>query len=120
MMLWQDVRFAARLLLKDRWFTLAAAAALALGIGANATVFTIVNAVLFRGLPFHDEKRIMMLWTENRPQHIQRNGVSLEDFQDWRDQSHSFSQLVAELDANVNVSDDDQAAERTLGTYVSW
>jgi hypothetical protein len=48
MMLWQDVRFAARLLIKDRWFTLAAATALALGIGANAAVFTFVNAALLR------------------------------------------------------------------------
>jgi putative ABC transport system permease protein len=116
----QDVRFATRLLLKDRAFTLAAAMALALGIGVNAMVFTIVNAVLLRGLPFHDPNRIMVLWTENQPAHIARNGASFEDFQDWRDQSHSFSQLIAQNDANVNVSDNDQAAERTLGTYVSW
>ena len=120
MSLLQDVRFATRLLLKDRWFTLAAVAALALGIGVNAMVFTIVNAVLLRGIPFHDPERIMVVWTENRPAHVNRNGVSFEDFQDWRDQARSFSQLVAENDANVNVSDDDQAAERSVGTYISW
>ena len=54
MNLWQDVRFGARLLVKDRWFTLAAATALALGIGANAAVFTFVNAVILRSLPFHE------------------------------------------------------------------
>jgi hypothetical protein len=47
-----DTRFAIRRLIKDRWFTLAAIAALALGIGANSAVFTLVNAVLLRGLPF--------------------------------------------------------------------
>ena len=54
MSLWQDLKFAIRLLLKDKWFTVVAIIALALGIGVNATVFTFVNAVLIRGLPFDD------------------------------------------------------------------
>ena len=58
--LWQDVRYGARLLMKARWFTLAAGTALALGIGANTTVFTLVNAVLFRGLPFDDPESIVV------------------------------------------------------------
>jgi hypothetical protein len=57
MALWQDLRFAVRLLIKDRWFTTVAVIALALGIGVNATVFTFVNAVLIRGLPFKDPDR---------------------------------------------------------------
>ena len=63
--LWQDIRFGARLLTKAPWFTLAAGTALALGIGANTTVFTLVNAVLFRGLPFDDPESIVAVWTEN-------------------------------------------------------
>ena len=59
MSLLQDLRFAVRLLVKDRWFTAVAVLALALGIGVNATVFTFVNAVLIRGLPFDDPDRIM-------------------------------------------------------------
>ena len=57
----QDLRFALRLLVKDRWFTTVAVLALALGIGVNATVFTFVNAVLIRGLPFDDPDRIMSI-----------------------------------------------------------
>ena len=57
----QDLRFAARRLIKDRWVTLAALAALSLGIGANSAVFTLVNAVLLRGLPFDRPDRIMWL-----------------------------------------------------------
>ena len=66
MWLWQDLRYAVRLLMKDRWFTAIAAAALALGIGVNATVFTFVNAVLIRGLPFDDPDRIVSLGTRRR------------------------------------------------------
>ena len=61
MNLLQDLRFAVRLLIKDRWFTAVAVLALALGIGVNATVFTFVNAVLIRGLPFDDPDRIMSI-----------------------------------------------------------
>ena len=67
MTLWQDLRFAARLLIKDRWFTAVAAIALALGIGVNNTVFTLVNAVLIRGLPFKDSQNLYMLsWQSKR------------------------------------------------------
>jgi hypothetical protein len=61
--LWQDLRYAVRLLVKDKWFTAVAAAARALGIGVNNTVFTFVNAVLIRGLPFDEPDRIMALGT---------------------------------------------------------
>ena len=57
----QDLQFAIRLLVKDKWFTLVATLALALGIGVNATVFTFVNAVLIRGLPVDDPDRVMAL-----------------------------------------------------------
>jgi hypothetical protein len=67
MSLWQDVRFGLRMLVKDRWFTLAAATALALGIGVNAMVFTLVNAVLVRNLPFRDPTRIMAVKHARRP-----------------------------------------------------
>lgn len=58
--IWQDVRFAGRLLVKDKWFTLVAAAAPGLGIGVNNTVFTFVNAVLIRGLPFDNPRQIVL------------------------------------------------------------
>ena len=119
MNLWQDIRFAVRLLVKDKWFTMSAAAALALGIGANATVFTLVNAVLIRGLPYDEPQAIVQLWTENATGQRQ-GGVCTEDFEDLRGQSHSFSHLVAGLGSTVNISDDTGVPDRVQGNYISW
>jgi hypothetical protein len=60
-LVFQDLRFAVRLILKERWYSAVAVAALALGIGLNATVFTLVNAVLIRGLPFKDSQDLYVL-----------------------------------------------------------
>src|SRR6185295_4260830 len=87
--LWQDLQFAIRLLVKDKWFTLVATVALALGIGVNATVFTFVNAVLIRGLPFDDPERILALNSRD----LARNrsiGVSYLDFKDWKGTTQTF------------------------------
>ncbi|MCH7750252.1 MAG: ABC transporter permease [Acidobacteria bacterium] len=115
--IWQDIRFAARLLVKDRWFTLAAATALALGIGANAAVFTFVNAVLVRGLPFHEPDRIMAVWTED--DRSRRLNTSELDYEDWRAEARSFSELAATLGSTINVSDEGRAPERVEGAYVT-
>jgi predicted permease len=115
--LWQDVRYALRRLIEDRWFALAAVAALSLGIGANTTVFTFVNAVLLRGLPFEDPDRIVMVWTEN--ERGNRSGVSLPDLRDWREQSQSLAGLAGRLGSSVNLSDDELLPERVSGMYVT-
>jgi putative ABC transport system permease protein len=116
--LWQDLQFAIRLLVKDKWFTLVAASALALGIGVNTTVFTFVNAVLIRGLPFHDSDRIMAL--SSRDGVRDRNmGVSYLDFRDWSAATRTFTALAAHTGATMNVSDEGRAPERFGGSYVS-
>src|SRR5258708_19654043 len=92
MNLMQDLRFAVRLLIKDRWFTSVAVIALALGIGVNATVFTFVNAVLIRGLPFDNPDRIMVVGT--RDARNRDRGASYLDFQDWRAATRTFSGLA--------------------------
>jgi len=116
--LWEDVRFAGRLLLKDKWFTLVAAVALALGIGVNATVFTFVNAVLIRGLPIPESDRVMAVGgfdrVRNRPM-----GVSYLDFRDYRDSTRTFEMLGAFNGLIANVSDEGQPPERFQGSYMS-
>jgi predicted permease len=117
MSLWQDLRYAVRLLIKNRWFTIVAATALALGIGVNTAVFTFVNAVLIRGLPFDDPDRIIALGTtdiRNR-----QFGVSRLDFDDWRESTKSFSAVALMLGTSVNVSDEGRAPEQYQGVYQS-
>ena len=113
----QDIRFAARRLVKDRWFTLAAIAALALGIGANSAVFTLVNAVLLRGLPFDEPDRIMMVdWRDTRGRNF---GTSLDDFDDLRRASRTFSGMSLVFNGSLNISADDRNPEQYPGAYIS-
>jgi putative ABC transport system permease protein len=115
--LWQDVRFAVRLLIKDKWFTAVAAIALALGIGVNNAVFTLVNAVLIRGLPFDDPDRIISIgMTDARGRQL---SVSRLDFLDWHGQSRSFSDMSLVQGSPMNVSDEGRPAEQFQGTYES-
>ena len=85
----RDLRFALHLLAKDRWYSAVAIVALALGIGVNATVFTLVNAVLIRGLPFKDSGQLYMLGSLRARRAASGGSVSYADFQDWRAQTRS-------------------------------
>jgi putative ABC transport system permease protein len=114
----QDVRFALRMLVKDRWFTVVAVLALGLGIGVNTTVFTFVNAVLLRGLPYDDPDRILIVATRN----ITRGGpgpVSLQELEDWRARARSFSGLAAFRPWSMNVTDSGRPPERAQGALVT-
>ncbi|MFL5578190.1 MAG: ABC transporter permease [Gemmatimonadaceae bacterium] len=90
----QDLRFAARGLLRRPGFTAAVVATLALGIGANAAIFSVVNAVLLRPLPYGDPDRLVMVW--GRYPDFGRTGTSLPDFTDWRaGTTGSFAEMAA-------------------------
>lgn len=113
----QDARFAIRRLVKDRWFTLAAIVALALGIGANSAVFTLVNAVLLRGLPFDQPDRIM--WIDTEDTRGRRSGVSPQDFDDWRAASHSITGMTLVQTGTMIISADERLAESYPGGFIS-
>jgi putative ABC transport system permease protein len=113
----RDVRFALHLMVKERWYSAVAIVALALGIGVNATVFTLVNAVLIKGLPFQDSGRLYMLTLQNKTGG--RTGVSNADLQDWRAQMRSFVALGAFSGNSMNVSDDRSAPQQARGQMVT-
>ena len=113
----QDLRFAVRLLIKDRWFTLVAVVTLALGIAANNAVFTFVNAVLIRGIPFKDADRIVALGT--RDVRNRNLGVSFRDFEDWRASARSLSDICLFGQPTLNISDAGRAPERYSGAVIS-
>jgi putative ABC transport system permease protein len=116
---WNDVRLAARLLLKDRGLTLPAIVALALGIGANTVVFTIVNAAFLRDLPFRDPDRVVVLGERNTVSARVWNNVSQPEFEDWRAAARTFDGLAAFAERPMNLADDASAAEQISGAYVS-
>jgi len=115
----RDLRFAARMLTKDRWITLAAVVALAIGIAANNTVFTIVNAILLRDLPFDEPDRIVAIGTRAGNVRTLTAGVSYADFQDWRAAIQTFDGLGAMRETTMNVGDERVAPERFIGSYIS-
>jgi predicted permease len=114
----QDLRCAARLLLKDRWFTFPAVIALALGIGMNGTMFTIVNAMI-RGLPIDSPERILSIHARDGAGRWRGFGVSYLDFQDFRTATQTFAGLAAFSQSAMTLGDDGRAAERASGAFVS-
>jgi predicted permease len=93
--LWQDLRYGWRMLRRSPGFTAVAVLTLAVGIGANAAIFSIINTVLLRPLPFPDSNRIVLLWDTDANRKISRGTVSVAEFLDWRDQNHAFEELSA-------------------------
>src|SRR4051812_26937408 len=115
--IWQDVRFGVRVLVRRKWYTLAAVVALALGIGANTAVFTLVNVVLLQGLPFDHSDRIVAIGMRDLRQ---RNfGVSSQDFDDWQRATRTLPSLSAAFGANMTLSGDDRSPEQYPGVYMN-
>jgi putative ABC transport system permease protein len=117
--LWQDLRYGARMLLKKTGFTLIAVFTLSLGIGANTAIFSVVNSVLLRPLPYPNSERLMTIWEDHR----ERNGpvnewTSPPGFEDWRDQAKSFDHVVALQDWQPTLTGQGDP-EQLVGAQVS-
>ena len=90
----QDLRYGLRSLLKTPGFTLVAVLTLALGVGANTAIFSVLEAVVLRDLPYHDPDRLAVLWTRNIRQNLP-DGSSFLNFRDWKAQSREFENMAA-------------------------
>src|SRR4051812_13347111 len=100
----QDVRYGLRSLLKKPGFTLTAVIALALGIGANTAIFSVINGVLLRSLSYGNPERIVMLWEKSLTGGNLQNVISPGNFLDWEKQSRSFEAMAAVWDLRANLT----------------
>nr|MBA3356432.1 ABC transporter permease [Pyrinomonadaceae bacterium] len=100
----RDLRYSARMLIKSPGFTAVAVLALTLGIGANTAIFSVVNSVLLRPLPYSDPGRLMQLWEASARKGRSEMPASYPNFADWRDQNHVFEQVVAYSDWTFNLT----------------
>ena len=94
----QDIRFALRTFRKNPGFTAVALLTLALGIGANTAIFSVVNAVLIRALPYEQPESLVVLWGNVQRAVVERRGASYPDAADWRAQNRSFEDLAVYSD----------------------
>jgi predicted permease len=99
---WQDLRYAVRMLAKSPMFTVVAILTLALGIGGNTAIFSVVNAVLLRPLPYRNPEQLVIL-SEKSPQ-FNEMSVAYQNYEDWRAQNHSFSEMAAFRGESFNLS----------------
>ena len=115
----QDLRYGGRTLLKNRAFTATAVFTLAVGICANATIFSVVNAALINPLPFAEADRLAMVWHENRKLNDNRYAVSYLNFLDYKGQNQSFEEMAG-VSPNWSLALRDQgSAEQVSGYFVS-
>ena len=108
----QDLRYGVRILLKNKAFAIVAILALGLGIGANTAIFSLVNGVLLRPLPFPQAERIIYFEGENPSQGISDSNISFADFTDWSQQNDLFASTAAFYSGNANLGADGAEPER--------
>jgi len=100
----QDIRFALRSFAKRPWFTLAAVLSLAIGIGANTSVFSVANALLFRPLPYDNPERLVILWNRSPGLGITQDWFSTAQYFDIKTSHHGFEQVAIAIGGNYNLT----------------
>jgi len=116
--LWQDLRFAWRTLRRSPGFAIIAVLTLAIGIGANTAIFSVINTVILRPLPFPDSQRIDWVWETDENRNVRRGTASQAEFLDWRDRNRSFEELAAWRELFFTVTGNGEP-EQSWGAQVS-
>jgi predicted permease len=114
----QDLRYAVRTLRKSPGFTITAVTVLALAIGANTAMFSVVNAVLLRPFPYRSPEQLAMLWSEDPAQNFREGRSALWDVEQWRNQSRSFVD-IASFDSVSTTLTGAEGVEQIIGASVS-
>ena len=118
--MWSDVQHAVRNIAKRPLFYIVVILTLALGIGANAAIFTVVNGVLLQPLPYPHSERLMMVWTHNPRQGFDKDVGTYPNFEDWRRASQSFERMSAYHGASVTLTGSgDPAQIRAPASHMS-
>ena len=115
----QDLRFGLRILVKNPIFALVAVVTLALGIGANTAIFSVVDAVLLRPLPYPEANRLVFLWSTMPSQGGSIGGSAFPDYEGWRDRNKVFDGLAAFYNGDFNLSSAGSPPELIQGAYIT-
>ena len=116
--LWQDIRYAARLLTKNPGFAAVALLTLALGIGANTAIFSVVHGILFQALPWQDAGSLVMVWEQMPARDNNENVTSPANYLSWREQNTVFEELSAMYSTGATLNAG-QGAERIQAAAVT-
>jgi putative ABC transport system permease protein len=115
----QDLRFGLRMLIKNPTFALVAVVTLALGIGANTAIFSVVDAVLLRPLSYSEANRLVFLWSTMNSQGVPLSSSALPDYYGWRDRNKVFDGLAAFYNGDFNLSSAGSPPELIQGAYIT-
>jgi predicted permease len=116
--LWQDIKYGFRMLARSPGFTTVAIISLALGIGANTTVFSVVRGVLWRPLPFAHPEQLVQIDMFNAERNLTAKGTSFLNFEDWHQQNNVFTEMAAVQNTTFNLTGDGEP-QRIHGWRVS-
>jgi hypothetical protein len=115
----QDLRYGVRMLGKNPGFAALAVMTLALGIGANTAIFTVINSVLLRPLPYDEPDRLVMLWERDPRRNIEQQHVAPPNLAEWQEQSRSFEKIAywsVNVEFNLVTAD---GRERAMGAHAT-